>query len=799
MRARVLTVMATRAEDQELVSNAATRYGVTEEDAQDPTGTDWSKDHKVIPAFGWHPWFSHQMYDESEYDGATSLSDEQKVSHYTLALTPQLHDREFLLALPDPQPFGQFLSRTKEYLLQHPLALVGEVGLDRSFRIPQPWLPDQAEQRDDSLTPGGREGRQLSQYRVSMKHQRKIFPAQLRLAGEMQRAVSVHGVAAHGAVYETLAETWKGQEIRVNSKREQKRVEAEVSARAQGESPEAQRNAVDLPGAALAKPFPPRICLHSYSGPAETVKLYTAPTVPCEVFMSFSTTINHWSSGDGRPGKTGKVEAAIQALPDDRILIESDMDMAGDRMDGQLEAAVRKVDNTLSPPCPYKTPPLLPAFTLGFAARTEDSAESSPGPAYESKYKQGHKRRPAMEIWDIDQYAQIPENQQDRSATCCFVYNLFGINTPPVPVYGSVAAIDELIKAIVEDGLFIQRHATARPTDSIKVARHHLEKKGDFTDDIQLRAFYDISDDADLPELDGLDGNLLFKQHPVVALPFKTLEVEGALAALIRAAKHHEFYSNMMFGQAQQPVYQLGVVTMTSDAYGAPHFEAQLFSSRADAIPTSTLWMYRWCIAAADGGYREQWRALSDGTFDFQGYARSLLTQRGQQIKPVNHAKKRTGSYLDEREEYAIDPSLSAPESNHRGKRARPDQVFPLDYPMDHLFHDTPERITGATILHLARFYSNQELFRHINDGLTAKGMKNLKEENVVTRRITCAISSQASNSQMTGPEIREELDEARRVNGVRARMIRKTMAKKEANRAAKMVVSGGNEPVPGV
>ncbi|KAK3680689.1 Cut9-interacting protein scn1 [Vermiconidia calcicola] len=333
MRAKVLTVMATRAQDQELVANAVDEYGISPDEANDAE-MNWREGHRVVPAFGWHPWFSHQMFDEVEYNGASSLSPEQKVAHYQSVLNPRSEDETFLRSLPEPRPFGHFLGQTRSYLERYPLALVGEIGLDRSFRIPEAWLPAQVEGRDEALTPGGREGRKLSPYRVSMDHQRKVLLAQLNLAWEMQRAVSVHGVQAHGIVYETLAETWKGHERRVPSKKERKKQEAAVKVNAES-APNAEA-AAETSSSSGAKPYPPRICLHSFSGPAETLKQYTAPSVPCEIFFSFSTTINSWSdSGDG------KVEAAVRAIPDERILVESDLHTAGENMDSHLEDIVR--------------------------------------------------------------------------------------------------------------------------------------------------------------------------------------------------------------------------------------------------------------------------------------------------------------------------------------------------------------------------------------------------------------------------------------------------------------------------
>ncbi|KAG5952857.1 hypothetical protein E4U53_007726 [Claviceps sorghi] len=372
MRTSALAIMATRSEDQDLVAHVASLHGVQDGPSlrRRRRPICLQEDHdkqpkvhgkcQVIPSFGWHPWFSYQMYqdDQDDQDDQDSQDSQDaapvptyhehapqkpgtedtaalrlsaKRAHYQSVLVPAPQDDAFIASLPTPKPLSSFVSSTRARLDRYPVALIGEIGIDKAFRLPEGWDPLLASSRDGALTPGGRERRRLSPYKVQMRHQQMILRAQLRLAGEAGRPVSLHGVQAHGVLYDTVSSCWKGHEKHVPSRREKRNVAA--GAEADHDDPDADQRA-HVGG----KPYPPRICLHSYSGSVEGLKQWLRPDIPAKMFFSFSTAVNL-----GTEATRARFQDVIRAVPGDKLLVESDLHVAGEDMDAALEDMYRKV------------------------------------------------------------------------------------------------------------------------------------------------------------------------------------------------------------------------------------------------------------------------------------------------------------------------------------------------------------------------------------------------------------------------------------------------------------------------
>ncbi|PWW75115.1 Metallo-dependent hydrolase [Tuber magnatum] len=337
MKAKSLTIMGTRQSDLPLVASLAKNYP-----------------EKVVPSFGYHPWFSYLIYDDT---GPSSEMGVDKKQHYTAVLTGTLTE-DLISALPSPRKLSSILTELRSQLETFPKALVGEIGMDRGFRIP---FPDNTGTEVHAVyTPGDAEdGKGLTNHRVSMDHQKKVFVAQLKLAGELNRAVSVHGVQCHGALFDIFRELWRGHEVEVESRKEMKRrrrrakggvegheylPDVEDSEDSEDEFGEVGKRQGGKKQEYTPKPYPPRICLHSFSAPAQTLQQYLTPPspkkrYPSKVFFSFSSTIN------ARPekGHMERIMETVKEVPEDRVLVESDLHTAGEEMDTALEGAVRVI------------------------------------------------------------------------------------------------------------------------------------------------------------------------------------------------------------------------------------------------------------------------------------------------------------------------------------------------------------------------------------------------------------------------------------------------------------------------
>lgn len=249
---------------------------------------------KVTPAFGIHPWFCHALY--------VGEAAPERISHYRALFTrseagveaahPELTDA-LLAALPPLLSLDSHLASLRGHLSRWPTAVVGEIGVDRSFRIP----------KLDEGSSSAADKRRLTSIRTPVSHQLAVFEAQLDVAVELGRNASVHAVQGQGeleAVLKRLDEKWGERFTGPQRQTRKERAEAKNNRRS-GTAPTQSPRGI-------------HIDIHSPLISTQTLtNLHRR--YPNSLFFSFSTTIC---------GRSPRLNDLISATPDDRLLIESD-------------------------------------------------------------------------------------------------------------------------------------------------------------------------------------------------------------------------------------------------------------------------------------------------------------------------------------------------------------------------------------------------------------------------------------------------------------------------------------------
>lgn len=123
---------------------------------------------------GLHPWFIHSLSFQDPLP--------TPLAHYetlfpcpTVSSDPHPDLLTLLPTLPPPTSASSFLATLELNLLSHPSTMLGEVGLDKAFRLP---------------LPSGRK----STLGTPIAHQLAVLDAQMRIAIKLGKNVSLHSV-----------------------------------------------------------------------------------------------------------------------------------------------------------------------------------------------------------------------------------------------------------------------------------------------------------------------------------------------------------------------------------------------------------------------------------------------------------------------------------------------------------------------------------------------------------------------------------------------------------------------------
>lgn len=171
--------------------------------------------------------------------------------------------------------------KLESYLHTHPNSILGEFGLDKVATTPEPDKP--------------KKNWNHSTYETTQK---PLFQYQFDLATKLRRPISLHVVKTQGPVFDFFKERIK----KIPSKR----------------SLMQDANWKEEELKFFQQSFPPAIMLHSFSGTREMAMQFLGLRfIGNFIFFSFSKVINARS--------LDKFRETIKTIPDDKILIESDL------------------------------------------------------------------------------------------------------------------------------------------------------------------------------------------------------------------------------------------------------------------------------------------------------------------------------------------------------------------------------------------------------------------------------------------------------------------------------------------